>query len=160
MVPFLQAALSLFGMGQYATHHATRAVYATTGVMQVSLLSLGALTFDSEDATFKKIKKSKVKAVATLGAVALSFLGLGCLVELSTGYSQFMGAAITVLGFGGIRNLLLPYVVGKNSECVFFLLLFAGTLLDGFDSATSPAIAAAMVAKHEHHDHHDHHAAA
>ncbi|RLO01602.1 hypothetical protein DYB28_005391 [Aphanomyces astaci] len=108
MVPFLQAALSLFGMGQYATHHATRAVYATTGVMQVSLLSLGALTFDSEDATFKKIKKSKVKAVATLGAVALSFLGLGCLVELSTGYSQFMGAAITVLGFGGIRNLVLP----------------------------------------------------
>ncbi|RHY64127.1 hypothetical protein DYB30_005649 [Aphanomyces astaci] len=118
MVPFLQAALSLFGMGQYATHHATRAVYATTGVMQVSLLSLGALTFDSEDATFKKIKKSKVKAVATLGAVALSFLGLGCLVELSTGYSQFMGAAITVLGFGGIRNLVLPTMEEYTMEHV------------------------------------------
>ncbi|RHY28142.1 hypothetical protein DYB32_006206 [Aphanomyces invadans] len=155
MVPFLQTALSLFGMGEFAT----RAVHATTGMLQVSLLSLGALTFDSEDATFQKIKQSKVKAVATVGAVALAFLGLGSLVEVSAGYGQFMAAAIKVLGFGGIRNYVLPYVVGKNSECVFFLLLFAGTLLDGFDPTTSSAVTAAtVVGSRSHHDDH-HHAA-
>ncbi|KAF0689491.1 Aste57867_19048 [Aphanomyces stellatus] len=131
MVPFLKITLSLFGMGQYATYEATHAAFATTGVMQVSLLALSALNFDSEDTLFKKTIKSPVKAAATTGALALSFLGLGCLVEISNGYSQFMGAAITMLGFGGIRNYFLPYVVGKNSECVFFVMLFLGTLLDG-----------------------------
>ncbi|CAK4611152.1 hypothetical protein LEN26_017898 [Aphanomyces euteiches] len=145
MVPFLSVTLSLFGMGEYATYHATHAASATTGVMQVSLMALSALNFDPEDQTFKKIIKSAPKTVATVGAVSLSFLGLGCLVEIANGYSPFMGAAVTTLGFGGIRNYVLPYIAGENSECLFFILLFLGTLFDGRDS---PVVAVEVASVH------------